>query len=154
MQDSSQKSVHDLGGSTLAIKSAWSSKAMCGRVGHDCMVNKQNLRKEVSDALVVEGFKRSDRVHSLRVDGDFSLWVDTGPIGSRVDIAPFIGIRHDGIKTLRAELLRSTVISVSGTVGANVGYVLGRGYLSWVPPTSAVEVVSTIQMGLERLRGS
>lgn len=107
------------------------------------MANKSNLRGDVSRALVSNGFHRDDRLHSIRVDDEFSFWVDTGPIGTRSDIAPFVGIRHRGVEDLRARLLETTS-SGGGTVGANVGYVLGAGYLSWAPPASPDDVVRAI----------
>jgi hypothetical protein len=114
--------------------------------------SKDNLRRDVSDALIARGFTRSDRVHTLAAGDAFSLWVDTGPIGSSVDVAPFIGLRHDGVESLRATLLGTVAMETAGTVGANVGYVLGLGYRSWAPPTSVAEVMGTIEAGLDRLR--
>jgi hypothetical protein len=114
------------------------------------MANKSNLRANVSLALVSSGFRRDDRLHSIPIDEEFSFWVDTGPIGTRSDIAPFVGIRHRGVEDLRARLLETTS-SGGGTVGANVGYVLGAGYLSWAPPASPADVIRAIDAARDRL---
>jgi hypothetical protein len=111
-----------------------------------------NLRREVSNALVARGFRREGRMHLLRVDENFSLWVDTGPLGERSDIAPFVGVRHDGVEQQVSELLGLSADDWVGTVGANVGYVLGDEYKSWEPPRELEEVLRTIDSALERLR--
>ena len=111
-----------------------------------------NLRREVSNALVGRGFRRRDRIHLLRIDASFSLGVDTGPLGKRSDIAPFVGIRHDGVETLLSELLDLAPDDWVGTVAANVGYVLGKGYQRWEPPTQAEHVLEAIEIALDRLR--
>lgn len=111
-----------------------------------------NLRWAVSNALVGCGYRRKGRQHVLRDSDQFSLWVDTGPLERRVDIAPFVGIRHHGIERLRAELLGRPQDDWVGTVGANVGYVLGGEYASWEPPSQADEVIRTIDLALERMR--
>jgi hypothetical protein len=111
-----------------------------------------NLRREVSNGLVARGFRRQGRVHSLRVNEQFSLWVDTGPLNRRPDIAPFVGIRHEQVELLCAELLDLPSDEWTGTVGANVGYVLSGEYKWWQPPAQAVEVISAIEESLERLK--
>ena len=111
-----------------------------------------NLRQEVSKILVGRGFRRKDRMHLLQVDKDFYYWVDTGPLEKRSDIAPFVGIRHDGVETLFAEFLGVPKDDSSGTVGANVGYVLQEGYLSWGPSSEPKEVLNKIDEALERYK--
>ena len=114
-----------------------------------------NLRREVSRKLVSLGFVRTDRMHLLRLDQEFSFWVDTGPLGSRPDIAPFAGLRSDSIETLFAEFLGVPALETVGTVGGNVGYVLTgqrEKYRWWDPPADPAEVVSVIQAALERYR--
>ena len=111
-----------------------------------------NLRQEVSKILVGRGFRRKDRMHLLQVDKDFYYWVDTGPLEKRSDIAPFVGIRHDGVETLFAEFLGVPKDDSSGTVGANVGYVLQEGYLSWDPSSEPKEVLNKIDEALERYK--
>lgn len=96
---------------------------MCGVVSRRCTASNMTLRKEVSNALVVAGYKRSGRMHQIRTDEEFSLWVDTGPLETREDIAPFIGIRHEPTQQLRARLKGHANDPWVGTVGANVGYV-------------------------------
>lgn len=126
---------------------------MSGRVGQRYMTTKtRNLRKAVSDGLVRSGFVRTDRVHVKNVDDEFSLWVDTGPLGNRSDIAPFVGIRHHPTEDLRARLMGSEPHTTSGTVGANVGYVLGQGYQWWEPPVEPEEVLTAINAALDTLR--
>jgi hypothetical protein len=112
----------------------------------------KNLRRQVSDMLVDKGFRRNDRSHMLRLDEEFSFAVDTGPLGKRADIAPFVGVRHDSAERLLGELMELPDDPWLGTIGANVGYVLGRGYLWWEPPAEAPEVVAVIEEGLARLR--
>jgi len=91
-------------------------------------------------------------MHLLRVDGDWSFWVDTGPLGKRKDISPFVGVRHDGIERLWSELMEFPNDDWVGTVGANVGYVLGTGYKTWEPPSEPKEVLDSIDSAVERLR--
>ncbi len=91
-------------------------------------------------------------MHLLRVFGDFSLGIDTGPVGTRTDIAPFVGIRHDGIETRLQELSGFERDPWVMTVAANVGYVLGTNYLAWQPPSEAAEVLTSIDAALDRLR--
>ena len=61
------------------------------------------LRKSVSDALRRQGFTRYGQAHIRRVDDDFSLCVDTGPIGPRTDIAPVVGTRFVVIALLNGD---------------------------------------------------
>lgn len=128
---------------------------MFGVARRNCMANKMlaDLRRDVSEALIAAGFRRVDRVHTISLPDGFALWVDTGPIGSRPDVAPFVGIRHQGVEELRAALLNTNVVPSAGTVGANVGYVLGIGYRSWEPPSETHEVLPVINAALEKLRG-
>src|SRR5262249_40890448 len=114
--------------------------------------SEMNLRKEVSNALVARGFRRDDRVHTLRVDKDFSFLVDTGPLGKKTDIAPFVGIRHDQVQKLESELIGLNNSDSVATVSANVGYVLGQGYRWWSPPSRSAEVIQAIDAALERFR--
>ena len=111
-----------------------------------------NLRKQVSDALVQLGFRRDGRRHLRRVDDDFSLVVDTGPIGARTDIAPYVGIRSDAVEHARAELMSLWHDEWIGTVGANVGYVLGGEYRWWNEGSSVQPIVDEILAALERFR--
>jgi hypothetical protein len=108
------------------------------------------LRKQVSDALVLLGYRRHGRAHVRRVDDDFSLCVDTGPIGLRTDIAPFVGIRSDAVERARAELMSLSDDEWIGTVGANVGYVLGGAYRWWNEGAPPGPIVDDILAGLER----
>lgn len=91
-------------------------------------------------------------MHLLRLDSEFSFWVDTGPLGKRVDIAPYIGIRNDKVELLGAELEGLPQDDTVGTVGANVGYVLGEDYRRWEPPSTPEEVLRTIDRGLDHLK--
>jgi hypothetical protein len=110
-----------------------------------------NLRNSVSRALVATGYRRNGRLHQLRLNEDFSFWVDTGPLGTRPDIAPFVGIRHDPTQQLRSRLRQNSDDPWVGTVGANVGYVLQLGYKSWEPPSETADVMSSICSATERL---
>jgi len=110
-----------------------------------------NLRGEVSKALVNRGFRRDGRTHLLRVDKEFSLGVDTGPLGKRSDIAPFVGIRNDKVECLLTTLLDVPEDEWSWTVGANVGYVLGDGYQWWEPPAPPEDALRSIDAALTRL---
>jgi hypothetical protein len=111
-----------------------------------------NLRKEVSARLIERGFRQDGRTHLLRVSGEFSLGVDTGPLGARTDIAPLAGIRHAPTESLLGKLLDLPGDEWVLTVAANVGYVLGGRYLAWQPPTPPEEVLERIDAALERLR--
>ena len=110
------------------------------------------LRKQVSDALVQLGYRRRGRTHLLPVNDDFSFCVDTGPIGPRTDIAPFVGIRSDSVEHARAELMSVEDDEWIGTVGGNVGYVLGGEYRWWNEGASAQAIVEDILAALETLR--
>jgi hypothetical protein len=70
----------------------------------------------------------------------------------RSDIAPFVGLRHDGVQELVSELMGFPKDEWVGTVGANVGYVLGEGYRWWEPPSEPYEVLQAIDSALDRLR--
>ena len=111
-----------------------------------------NLRREVSKALKARGFRQFERMHLRQIDSDFSLWVDTGPIGSRGDIAPFVGLRHEKTEHLVPELLNVPYFDWTATVGANVGYVLGKEYQRWDSPSTADEVLVAIDAALEKLK--
>lgn len=111
-----------------------------------------NLRRGVSKALKARGFMQVERMHLLKVDSDFSMWVDTGPIGKQDDIAPFAGLRHEGVENLVADLLGEPRFDWTATVGANVGYILEAGYRYWAPPADVPEVLTAIDGALARLR--
>src|SRR5262249_25483357 len=110
------------------------------------------LRKDVSDRLIALGFHHHGRAHLKRISADVSWCVDTGPIGARTDIAPFVGIRSDAVEHARAELMALPDDAWIGTVGGNVGYVLGGPYKFWEAGASAEEIVKTLMAGLETLR--
>lgn len=112
-----------------------------------------NLRRAVSKVLKARGFRQFERMHLLPVDSDFSVWVDTGPIGKQEDIAPFAGLRHEGVENLVADLLGEPRFEWTATVGANVGYILETGYRYWMPPAEAEEVLAAVEGALVRLRG-
>jgi len=111
-----------------------------------------NLRREVSDALVARGFRRDDRAHLLRVDDEFSLAVDTGPLNKKPDIAPFVGIRSESVEKLLAKLMELPEDEWIGSLGGNVGYVLNQEYRWWGPPSPASDVLAAIDAALDKLR--
>jgi len=90
-------------------------------------------------------------MHRREVDCHFYEVVDTGPLGTRTDIAPFVGLRHDGVERLFAECLGETEDAWVATVGANVGYVLGGEYLYWDDPKAVDEVLHKITSALTTL---
>lgn len=110
------------------------------------------LRQEVSNELKSRGFRRKGRMHLLPIDKQFSYWVDIGPIETQSDIAPFVGIRHDQVEKLFGEFLGVPKDNWVGTIGANVGYVLGEGYRWWKPPSKAEEVIDKILLAFERYK--
>lgn len=92
-------------------------------------------------------------MHHLALSPGFSFWVDTGPLSKRSDIAPFVGLRCDALERLVSQLMELQDDQWLGTIGGNVGYVLGKGYLAWQqPPATAEEVLLAIENALERLR--
>jgi len=101
---------------------------------------------------VDRGFTRTDRMHLQAHTSDISFWVDTGPLESRKDISPFVGLRSEMVEGLRAKLLSRPFDPAVGTVGANVGYVLDGTYRRWAPPSTAAEVVLAIDQALSKLR--
>ena len=111
--------------------------------------NVVTLRKQVSDALVQLGYRRHGRAHVRRIDDDFSVCVDTGPIGSRTDIAPYVGIRSDAVERARADLMSLPDDEWTGTVGANVGYVVGGEYRWWNEGARLQPIVDDILRALE-----
>jgi hypothetical protein len=110
------------------------------------------LRKQVSDALVRLGYRRHGRAHVRRIDDDFSVCVDTGPIGSRADIAPYVGVRSDAVERARADLMSLPDDEWTGTVGANVGYVLGGEYRWWNEGARVQPILDDILGALEWLQ--
>ncbi len=111
-----------------------------------------SLRSEVSRSLKARGYRQFERMHLLRVDGEFSVWVDTGPLESRTDIAPSVGLRHEGVEHLVPELLGVDCFDWTATVGSNVGYVLAGTYRRWVSPAPVADVLAAIDIGLERMK--
>lgn len=111
------------------------------------------LRRDVSAALVRDGFTRTRAAHQRRLDDDFSLLVDTGRIGKQVDISPFVGLRSDRLERLLIELRDLPQYDYAASVVANVGYVVDGNYRSWRPPSTAEEVYDAIRVALDRLRG-
>jgi hypothetical protein len=117
-----------------------------------------NLRRDVTNALVSEGFIRGKRVHRKPLDDEWSLIVDTGEIGRATDIAPYAGLRCASVERLLLDLCQLPPSQDTSTVGANVGYVLGGEYRSWLPlpggPAVTVdEVLTTVHAALDRLAG-
>src|SRR5262249_16308156 len=102
--------------------------------------------------LLELGFHHHGRAHLKRIDRDFSWCVDTGRIGSRTDIAPFVGIRSDAVELERAELMALPDDAWIGTVGGNVGGELGGPYKFWEPGGDGNDMVDTVIAGLEALR--
>ncbi|HXK58265.1 MAG TPA: hypothetical protein PLP42_00085 [Acidobacteriota bacterium] len=84
-------------------------------------------------------------MHLQRFDEAFSFWVDTGPLGTRDDIAPFVGVRNNQIEQIVGELLGLPDDGWTGTAGANVGYILDGKYRYWSSPTRADEVLGAIE---------
>jgi hypothetical protein len=121
------------------------------------MTSMPNLRWEVTNALVAEGFRRGRRVHRKPIDEEWSLLVDTGVIGKESDIAPAAGLRSEQVERLLRELCAlPSGGDPSGTVGANVGYIVDGEYRSWLrlpggSPVTVEEVVGTIHAALDRL---
>jgi hypothetical protein len=91
-------------------------------------------------------------MHVLPVDGEFSFWVDTGPLGKRTDIAPTAGLRHSGVEALFATLLGVPRDEYSGTVGANVGEIVSGHYSRWEPPSRPEVVLEAIDLALAKMR--
>lgn len=110
------------------------------------------LRKQVSDALCQQGYRRRGRGHLRRVDTDFSLCVDTGPLGPRKDIHPFVGIRSDCVERAVFELMGLEQDDWTATVGANVGYVLNGEYRWWDEGAPVQEILDAIDAALARFR--
>jgi hypothetical protein len=125
---------------------------MYGTPNRGCGVNRMTLRRAVSEALLARGFRRHGRMHHLRLQPGVSFWVDTGPVGKRTDIAPFVGIRFDDIERVVGELMELPFDAWVGTAGANVGYVLGQGFKQWEPPTAPEVVIEAIDAALQRLQ--
>jgi hypothetical protein len=112
-----------------------------------------NLRHAISDALVQRGYSRKERTHLLQVDNECSWVVDTGPLNSkRTDIAPFVGIRVNALEDLTSTLLEVPSDDSNASVGANVGYVLGVGYKTYIPPTAPDRVMADIDDAVMRLQ--
>jgi hypothetical protein len=111
-----------------------------------------NLRTEVSIELVKRGYKRIGRVHLLRIDDDWRFNVDTGPIGSRSDIAPFVGLRNERVEYLVSKFMDLENHPTTGTVSANVGYILDTEYKRWDIPSHPQEVLDFIDKAFVRLK--
>jgi len=108
------------------------------------------LRRMVSEYLVERGFRHIKAGKHLRpIEGPLSFVVDTGPLDGYGDIAPGIGLRHDGVEALRARLIGSPFTRHAATVIANVGIVLGEGYRTWSSPEDLAQAVGAIERALE-----
>jgi hypothetical protein len=90
-------------------------------------------------------------MHLKHLTRDFSWVVDVGPLGSGEDVAPFVGIRHDGLEALLATLLGVPLDRTIASVGDNVGYLLEGNYRSWRPIQSAEDVLNAITVAQEKL---
>src|SRR5262245_56508396 len=110
------------------------------------------LRKQVSDALCAQGYRRRGRAHLLRVDDDFSFCIDTGTIGPRTDIAPFVGIRSERVERVRAERRSLKHDESVATAVATVAYILEGEYRHWDTGTAAQLVLDQISTALEKFR--
>ncbi len=121
------------------------------------------LRKAISDRLRASGFKRIDggSKHLLALDPEWSLFVDTGTLGTATGIAPWVGLRSESIEAARAELMELATFPGSATVSSNVGYVLDNTYRSWSARSedddasigqAVEEIGQSIRSALGRLR--
>lgn len=115
------------------------------------VIKKSNLRREVSNALVTRGYVRDGRMHLKRLTADLSWVVDTGPLERGDDVAPFVGIRHDGLENLVAALLDVPLDRTIASVGDNVGFLLNGEYQSWHRGQKVDDVLGAIALAQERL---
>jgi hypothetical protein len=90
-----------------------------------------SIRKEISTALRAAGYERSGRGHLRRLADEFAVVVDTGPVNDTPAVSPWIGLRHDRTERLQAQFMELPADDFSATAGANVGLILGQGYLTW-----------------------
>ena len=124
---------------------------MYGTDREACTVTRKNLRREVSNALMKRGYVRDGRMHLKRLARDVSWVVDTAPLDGGGDIAPFIGIRHDGLEELVADLLGLPLDATVASVGDNAGFLLNGEYRSWKSGQKVEDVTSAIALAEERL---
>jgi hypothetical protein len=125
---------------------------MCGTGAEGYTASKENpLRRAVSDALTKRGYTRAGRMHVKRLTADISWVVDTGPLNAGDDIAPFVGIRHDGIEETVASLLDIEVDPVVASVGDNVGYIVSGTHQVWRGRNHVPDVLSAIELAQNRL---
>jgi len=89
-------------------------------------------------------------MHLKRIDSDISLWVDTGPLGPRTDISPFIGVRSNRVEDVYQRWLAVPRDKYVGTFGGNVGYVIDGAYRHFEDSASDSEVLEAIETGLRR----
>lgn len=116
------------------------------------MIKSRNLRREVSTELVRRGYRRTDRMHMLPVLPDWKFWVDTGPLGKRADICPYVGVRYDSLEAAVSELLSLPLDETVGTLGANIGYVLTGNYRQWSEDSTSEEVLCAVDSAFALLR--
>lgn len=116
------------------------------------MSESRNLRREVSKELVQRGYRRFGRMHLLPVHEAWSFGVDTGPLGARADVTPFVGVRYDALERLLAELLSLPADETSGSIGANVGYILDGKYRSWPADAALGEVLAAVDAAFGLMR--
>lgn len=90
-------------------------------------------------------------MHLKRLTGELSWVVDTGPLDRGPDIAPFVGIRHDALEALTAELLGVPLDRTIASVGDNVGYFMQGEYRKWAGGQSVDDVLSAIDSAQQRL---
>lgn len=111
-----------------------------------------SLRRSVSDLLVDRGLDRSGRTLRRPLAAEFHLIVDTGPLTGGPDVSPWVGLQYTAAARIQAALLELAFDDFVATVGANIGVVLQRDYLSWQSLDDVAEVLDTIDAGADRLR--
>lgn len=101
--------------------------------------------RAVRGALVDLGYKRDGRTHLRPLQPGVSFIVDTGPLGRRSDISPWVVLRNDQVEEAYSRFIGLPNDPFVGTVGANVGYIVDGTYRSW----SGGEDVSSVTRAID-----
>lgn len=83
-------------------------------------------------------------MHRKEIEPGIWSIVDTGPLGNRRDIAPWVGIRHDRVEEAFTRFIELPNQPWVPTVAANVGYIVSGTYRSWLGNEDADDVLHEI----------
>jgi len=105
------------------------------------------LRQRLCRILETQGYSGEDTL-KLRFYDEFSWVVGLGdPRRSKTPIPLWLGVRHEGVQALIADLMQLPDDGFDVVTGTNLGYVLGQGFRFEQEPTTAQELADRLADG-------